>query len=146
MLSQEFQVMEGHMGDFWCQATSSIVIRSFSEEGDKMSPVADITQPFRSFQSGGDFFCFRSSNYETPNGGWTALELITFEGKSIHIVNGKVAMVLENSRYKNENGHQVPLIEGKIQLQSEAAEVFYKDIKIKPITEMPKNYEALFDK
>ncbi|MDR7128889.1 hypothetical protein J2X69_001221 [Algoriphagus sp. 4150] len=145
MLSQEFQVMEGHMGDFWCQASSAIDIRSFPSEGDKMSPVADESQPFRPFQSGGDVFCLRSSNFESPDGGWTTLELITFEGKSLHIVNGNVAMVLENSRYKNEDGEEVPLIEGKIQLQSESAEVFFKDIQIKPLTELPKHYEALFD-
>ncbi len=145
MLSQEFQVMEGHMGDFWCQASSAIDIRSFPAEGDKMSPVADHGQPFRPFQSGGDVFCLRSSNFETPNGGWTTLELITFEGKSLHIVNGEVAMVLENSRYKDEDGKEVPLIEGKIQLQSEAAEVFYRDIQIKTLTELPAEYEVLFE-
>ena len=145
MLSQEFQVMEGHMGDFWCQASSAIDIRSFPSEGDKMSPIADSTQPFRPFQSGGDVFCLRSSNFETPDNGWTTLELITFEGKSLHIVNGNVAMVLENSRYINEDGIEVPLIEGKIQLQSEAAEVFFKEIQIRPLKELPKDYESLFD-
>lgn len=40
MLSQEFQIMEGHMGDFWCQANSAIDIRSFPSEG-VMSCVAD---------------------------------------------------------------------------------------------------------
>ncbi|WPR75341.1 DUF1080 domain-containing protein [Algoriphagus sp. NG3] len=145
MLSQEFQVMEGHMGDFWCQASSAIDIRSFPSEGDKMSPVADSAQPFRSFQGGGDVFCLRSANFETPDNGWTTLELITFEGKSLHIVNGNVAMVLENSRYINEDGIEVPLIEGKIQLQSEAAEVFFKDIQIRPILELPMDYAGLFD-
>ncbi|WP_339879231.1 DUF1080 domain-containing protein [uncultured Algoriphagus sp.] len=144
MLSQEFQVMEGHMGDFWCQGSSAIDIRSFPSEGELMISVADVTQPFRPFQSGYDFFCLRSANYETPDGGWTSLELITFEGKSLHIVNGKVVMVLENSRYKNEEGIDIPLYEGKIQLQSEAAEVFFKDIKIKPIESLPQAYEALF--
>ncbi|WP_439487743.1 3-keto-disaccharide hydrolase [Algoriphagus sp.] len=145
MLSQEFQVMEGHMGDFWCQASSAIDIRSFPSEGDKMSPVADSAQPFRPFQSGGDVFCLRSANFETPDNGWTTLELLTFEGKSLHIVNGNVAMVLENSRYINEEGMETPLIEGKIQLQSEAAEVFFKDIQIRPILELPMDYAGLFD-
>jgi hypothetical protein len=36
------------------------------------------------------------------------------------------------------------LTSGKIQLQSEAAEVFYRNIYIKPITAMPKAYEKLF--
>jgi len=67
MLSQEFQVMEGHMGDFWCQANSAIDIRSFpSEAGGMMSSVADKSQPFRTFKRGSGSFCLRSSNYESP--------------------------------------------------------------------------------
>ena len=34
--------------------------------------------------------------------------------------------------------------EGKIQLLSEAAEVFYTDIKIQPIDALPREYEHLF--
>ena len=52
-------------------------------------------------------------------------------------------MVLQNSRYFDGEKFQ-PLVEGKIQLQSEAGEVFYKDIKIKPINKMPAEFEKLF--
>jgi hypothetical protein len=52
-------------------------------------------------------------------------------------------MVLANSRY-NENGKDKPLVEGKIQLQSEACEVYYKDIKIKEIDKMPDEYLSYF--
>lgn len=145
MLSQEFQVMEGHMGDFWCQSTSAIDIRAFpSEAGGIMSPVADESQPFRPFKSGGDVFCMRSANYESAPGEWTTLELISFEGKSLHIVNGKVVMILKNSRYIAPDGQEVPLTQGKIQLQSESAEVFYSDIQIKELTALPKVYDKLF--
>ncbi len=145
MLSQEFQVMEGHMGDFWCQATSAIDIRAFpSEAGGIMSPVADESQPFRPFKSGGDVFCMRSFNYESAPDEWTTLELISFEGKSLHIVNGNVVMILKNSRYTTPDGKEVPLTQGKLQLQSEAAEVFYRDIRIKNLTELPEAYEKLF--
>lgn len=145
MLSQEFQVMEGHMGDFWCQANSAIDIRSFpSEVGGMMSPVADKSQPFRTFKRGNDVFCMRSSNYESPQDEWTTLELICFEGKSLHIVNGEVVMILKNSRYTEPDGQEVPLIQGKIQIQSEAAEVFYRDIRIKGLNGMPKKYKELF--
>ncbi|RIV20796.1 DUF1080 domain-containing protein [Fibrisoma montanum] len=143
MLSQEFQIMEGHMGDFWCQANSAIDIRSFQSEG-AMNRVADEKQPFGIFRKGGDSFCLRSANYESPAGEWTTLELICFEGKSLHIVNGHVVMVLKDSRYTNPDGQDVPMRKGKIQLQSEAAEVFYRDIRIKPLTAMPKAYAALF--
>jgi len=143
MLSQEFQIMEGHMGDFWCQANSAIDIRSYPSEG-VMNRVADEKQPFRPFKSGSDFFCMRSENYESPAGEWTKLELICFEGKSLHIVNGHVVMVLKDSRYVKPDGQEVPMRQGKIQLQSEAAEVFYRDIRIKPLTAMPKAYASLF--
>ncbi|MGR3809714.1 3-keto-disaccharide hydrolase [Jiulongibacter sp. NS-SX5] len=146
MLSQEFQVMEGHMGDFWCQANSVIDIRSYhSEAGGIMSPVADESQPFRTFRSGEEGFCMRSANYESPVGEWTTLELVCYEGQSLHIVNGRVVMVLKDSSYSLEDGSLMPLIEGKIQIQSEAAEVFYKDIKIRELDEMPVEYQKLFE-
>ena len=144
MLSQEFQIMEGHMGDFWCQANSAIDIRTFPSEG-VMSPVADEKQPFSPFQKGGNYYCMRSANYESPRNEWTKLELICFQGKSIHIVNGHVVMVLQNSRYIQPDGKEVAMQSGKIQLQSEAAEVFYKDIRIKPISAIPSAYASLFN-
>ncbi len=143
MLSQEFQIMEGHMGDFWCMANSAIDIRSYPSEG-VMSCVADEKQPFNTFKSGGDAYCMRAANYESPAGELTTLELICFEGKSLHIVNGNVVMVLKDSRYITSDGRSVPLTSGKIQLQSEAAEVFYRDIRIKKLSTLPKAYEELF--
>lgn len=143
MLSQEFQIMEGHMGDFWCQANSAIDIRSFPSEGI-MNRVADEKQPFAPFQGGGDYYCQRSASYESGPDEWTRLDLICFEGKSIHLVNGHVVMVLKNSRYLDPIGKEVPLQRGKIQLQSEAAEVFYRDIRIKPLSVLPAVYAKLF--
>jgi len=146
MLSQEFQVMEGHMGDFWCQGGSAIDIRSFpSESGGIMSPVADENQPFRAFNKNVGPFCLRSVNHESAAGEWTTLELICFEDKSLHIVNGHVVMVLKNSRHILSDGREIPLTKGKIQLQSEAAEVFYKDIRIKSLNRMPEKYANLFE-
>jgi hypothetical protein len=143
MLSQEFQIMEGHMGDFWSQANSAIDIRSYLSEGI-MNCVANEKQPFRPFGAdSSDKFCMRAENHETPNNGWTILELICVKGQSLHIVNGKVAMVLKNSRYVKD-GQSFPMTKGKIQLQSEAAEVYFKDIVIKELTEMPAKYQGLF--
>ena len=39
----------------------------------------------------------------------------------------------------------VPMTGGKLQIQSEAAEVFYRDIEIRPIPAMPKEYEKYFE-
>ena len=144
MLSQEFQVMQGHMGDFWSQANSAIDIRAYLPEYI-MNPVADKSQNFLSMGKGEEIkgYCMRSANHEKPQGEWNTLELICFENKSIHIVNGEVVMILQNSRYV-KNGEKVPLQKGKIQLQSEAAEVFYKDIHIKNLNSLPEIYKQYF--
>ncbi|MEN8124895.1 MAG: DUF1080 domain-containing protein [Bacteroidota bacterium] len=144
MLSQEFQIMEGHMGDYWNQATSAIDIKAFIPEYI-MNPVADKSQSFIPIGEGEKIpgFCLRSANYENKHGVWNTLELICFEDKSLHIVNGHVVMILKNSRYI-KNGEKIPLNKGKIQLQSEAAEVYYKDIKIKNLESFPNEYSQYF--
>ena len=53
-------------------------------------------------------------------------------------------MVLKNSRYI-ENGKSFPLVKGKIQLQSEGSEVFYKDIQIQKLDVMPAQYSAYYN-
>ena len=145
MQSQEMQIMEGHMGDFWSQATSAMDIRAFTPEYI-MNPVASLDRPFLSVGYEQDIkgFVLRRENRESNFDEWTTLELICFEGKSLHIVNGDVVMVLKNSRYKKD-GEFIPLNEGKIQLQSEASEVFFKDIMIKPLDALPLNYVPLFE-
>lgn len=145
MISQEFQIMRGHVGDYWSQGNSAIDIRTYLPEY-VMNPVADETQPFYAVGEKQKIsgFVLRKENHEKPEGQWNELELICFEGKSLHIVNGEVVMVLQNSRTVDENGVAQPLVEGKLQLQSEAAEIYYKDIYIREITELPKPYSSLF--
>ena len=144
MLSQEFQCMEGHFGDYWNIANSAIDIKAFDSEG-VMSSIADENQQFLPFGTHTERtgYCTRKSNYESPMGEWTEVELVCFEGKSLHIVNGHVVMVLENSRFWDGTKFS-PLIEGKIQLQSEAGEVFYKEVMIKPITTLPTEFKKYF--
>jgi hypothetical protein len=73
---------------------------------------------------------------EKPNGEWNTLDLYSVGQTSLHMVNGKLVMRLENSREIKE-GKDVPLTGGKIQIQSEGAEVFYRNIKIRPINTLP---------
>ncbi|MEP3210610.1 MAG: DUF1080 domain-containing protein [Maribacter sp.] len=145
MMSQEFQIMEAHTGDFWSQATSAIDIRAYASESG-LNPMAHESQDFLSFGEGGEAgnYCLRSNNYEKKPHEWNTLDLICFNGKSLHIVNGEVVMVLKNSRYINEIGEEIPMTKGKIQLQSEAAELFFKDIKIKSIEKFSPEHAAFF--
>ena len=74
---------------------------------------------------------------ERPTGEWNAMELYCLGQTSVHVVNGKVNMILTGLRHKVD-GREVPLTRGRIQFQSEAAEVFYRNVAIRRITEIPK--------
>lgn len=145
MLSQEFQVMEGHMGDYWNIASSAADIRAFPPEGD-MDPVASVRQPFLPFGSGSPFggFCLRSVDHESPPEAWTTRELIAVGDRAVHVVNGEVVMVLSGLRAVEDDATR-PMTRGRIQLQSEGAEVFYKGVEIRPLDRMPDAYAAYFD-
>lgn len=145
MMSQEFQIMESHTGDFWSQATSAIDIRAYASESG-LNPMANENQAFLSFGEQGEAgkYCLRSNNYESPHGEWNTLDLYCFGDKSLHVVNGNVVMILQNSRYLDSNGKFVPLAKGKIQLQSEAAELYFKNIKIRSIASFDKKFSSYF--
>ena len=46
-------------------------------------------------------------------------------------------MIVLYHNKQSENGTDIPLTKGKIQIQSEGAEVFYRQIKIQPIVSLP---------
>lgn len=145
MLSQEFQIIEKSMGDYWCIATSQIDIKATKTAGkDTYRYLLNGNNEAFGHNTINGNYCQAGGNYEKAKGEWNTLELITYKDKSLHIVNGKVVMALSNSRYINGDS-SIPLTKGKIQLQSEAAEIYYKDIEIKPIHKLPKAYEAYFN-
>jgi hypothetical protein len=47
-------------------------------------------------------------------------------------------MILDNSR-QYDYGKEIPLAKGKIQIESEGAEVFYRNIRISSIDRLPDN-------
>ena len=147
MPAQEFQVMEagtdeGVSGDYWPISSSRVEIKADNARGKyHYNPNASWIGVGAGTKVGN---CYAIDNFTTPDNGWTTMELICYEGKSLHIVNGKVAMALRNTEYWNGT-ESIPLEEGKIQLQCEAAELYYKDIEIKSIQKIPEKYAKLFD-
>jgi len=73
---------------------------------------------------------------ENTLGEWNTVDLFCVGQTAVHVVNGQITMV-NNNTGKVENGQVIPLTSGKIQLQSEGAELFVKSIQIKPIKEIP---------
>ncbi|MEJ7767207.1 MAG: DUF1080 domain-containing protein [Chitinophagaceae bacterium] len=60
------------------------------------------------------------SDHEKPHGEWNTMEVIAVNGKCTHIVNGVVV---------NE-GTEANVREGRIALQTEAAEMYFKNIRL----------------
>lgn len=137
MRSQEFQIQEGDCGDYYALAGTEIDIPSYKPDGEREFIFAQdsLLRPFSSVDRKFQIHCNKGADYEKPNGEWNTLELICIGGTSIHKVNGKVVMVLYNSRQSDSNGQIVPLTKGKIQIQSEAAEVYYKNINIMALSD-----------
>ena len=143
MSSQEFQVQEGDVGDYYGLSGTLIDIpsrRSIGEKEYTYKKKGDLNQ-FSSLDKKTPNHANKGFDNENPHGEWNTLELISYKGTSYHIVNGKIVMALYNSRFKNNEGEIVPLTRGKIQIQSEAAEVYYKNIQIKSIKKLPRKFK-----
>ncbi len=145
MRCQELQIQETDMGDYYAigGAMSDVPIKK-----TKINKVVKKVYAIDGkLHHGG---AKRAFDNEKKHGEWNTIELLTYNGTSLHIVNGKVVMALFNSRYnvkgKDKDKGTQPLTRGRIQIQSEGAEVFYKEIKIKSIKKIPNKYKKYLKK
>lgn len=75
---------------------------------------------------------------EKPLGQWNTLDLYVYGDKSIHVVNGVPVMAASALTTKDEKtGKVIPLTAGRIQLQSEGAETYFRNITLQPIDRLP---------
>jgi hypothetical protein len=65
----------------------------------------------------------RTANFENPGQEWNTIEVICIDNKSEHYVNGHLVNHAEN----------LSISEGKILLQLECAEIFYKTVELLPL-------------
>ncbi|MEO7983468.1 MAG: DUF1080 domain-containing protein [Bacteroidota bacterium] len=103
--SIECQVQEGDVGDFWLLGFSTI----------KVNGVQNVPANHTRM--------IKQKDAEKPFGEWNTLEIISYNGKAVHIVNGVVVNIGEEASVKN----------GRILLQSEYAEIYYRDVKIRKL-------------
>ena len=142
MRSVEAQVIEGGVGDF-------ILVDGVDEGGRKLvprmtvqagtdrdgEPVFDPSAESRDFEGDRinwfgrdvdwqDRLGFRGrQDVESPYGEWTRLEVIADGDRVTNVVNGKVV---------NE-GTRSSLTEGRILIQSEGAEIYFRRIDVEPL-------------
>ena len=133
MRSLECQVQEGDTGDFIGLAGAIASVQAKTIEEGK-NPLFDPTAPLYSATN----YVAHSPSEEKPNGEWNTLEIYALGDTTVHVVNGTPNMVLfETGQRSGDEKGFVPLKRGKIQVQSEAAEIFYRDIKIETISAFP---------
>lgn len=103
--SIECQVQEGDVGDFWLLGFSTIKVNNV------------INKPANHTRM------IKQKGAEKPTGEWNTLEIISYHGKCVHIVNGVVVNIGEDASVKD----------GRILLQSEYAEIYYKNVMIRQL-------------
>jgi len=139
MRSQEFQIQEGDCGDYWGVAGGMEDIPAIKKSDSEYvyNPAGQIYNFSATSKVGRS--CIKNGDAEKPSGEWNVLDLYCQGDTSVHVINGKVMMVLYHSQ-QSDNGKISSLKKGKLQIQSEGAEVFYKQIKIKPLHAIPPDF------
>lgn len=138
MSSHEFQLMSGKMGDSYCMGKSYFEIPT-EESADGKTFIYSPKGEKREFGDGKIAKnVSKCADFEKPKGEWNTIDLYCLGYTSVHVVNGNVAIVNYNSG-KIENGQEIPLSNGKIQIQSEGGELFIREIKLEKISKIPEN-------
>jgi hypothetical protein len=142
LMSQEFQIIEGGVGDY-------ISVAGFTESGEQVRP--SLTARIRKDRDGervwdpkgepvvvnsgrvnwwgrsedwADTLGFRGpKDVESPGLEWTRLEAVVSGGSLQYYVNGQLVFEATGSS----------LTEGKIMVQSEGAEIYFRRIDLEPI-------------
>jgi len=135
MRSQEFQVEETDCGDYWGVAGGSFEIPvSQRGEGYVYNPAGEKLTFNEKSKVGRR--CIKIPDAEKPSGQWNTIEIYCLGDTTIHIVNGQVNMILYHS--SQLVGDQLQRLDhGKIQIQSEGAEVFYRNIQLEKVNAIP---------
>jgi hypothetical protein len=103
--SLEFQVQEGDCGDFW-MTDSTIIIHNGKPT-----------------KAGNNVQVVKSKDAEKPTGEWNKAEVIVKDGEITHLLNGET---VNTGRLANTK-------EGTIVLQSEGAELYYRNVYVEEL-------------
>ncbi len=135
--SLEFQVQETDLGDFISLSANTVHPKI---AGPQVDIRGDGTAKKKQYNPKANTY-FKGKGYihaylepQSPHGNWNTLEIYTIGNDAVHLVNGKIVMVVENAMNPET---QSPLTSGQLQIQSEAAECYYKNMTLTPITAFP---------
>src|SRR5262249_36064401 len=82
-------------------------------------------------KAGGIFYQKRQGMHEKE--GWNTLEISVRGDRSVHLLNGQVVNACKNIRLVDPKDptRSTPIKRGRIALEIEAAELFYRDVEIR---------------
>lgn len=132
----EFEIMTGSIGMVVPVGEAISVVTNAVDDPSLIKPNLRYAPTGRAVTAQGgtsDWNVEAYSDAEKPAGEWNTLDLYVLGDRAVHVVNG--VPVLEVRDLKA--GGQL-LTHGAIQLQSEGAETFFRDITLEPITALPK--------
>lgn len=124
--SVETQIQENDTGDFfflWGGGKAVGTVTTTSGGGNQYQPDGDVNVDF-----GGRVVKSQTVDSLTD---WNSVEVIVEHDEVTVIVNGIVVNRASDMKI-DDGGMLIPLTEGKIQIQAEGAEVFYRNIQVKP--------------
>ena len=137
--SGELQIQEHDCGDLYAIGTAMIArARQRDDRGWDYDPIAEPITFLQKKPIGNR--CIHLADHEKPVGSWNTIELLCIGDMITYVVNGEVVMRLSHAR--DDNDDTQPLAEGRIALQSEGAEVFFREIEVRSISEFPEEYRA----
>jgi len=116
----EFQVSEGSTGDIWVVKGTSVVVRGTQYDSAGNPPYIRIPRIGRGELQNVTGFRQPKGEVENQHGEWNVLELVADHDRVMQFVNGKLV---------NE-GTNANTSRGKIDFQSEGAEVYFRNMKI----------------
>lgn len=139
--SIELQIQEGDVGDLYSIGSQINVRSTYRKDSAPALFDYDPKGEWRAFSQlpGLDGRCIKQPDNEKPTGQWNTVEIVCVGEDAIHIVNGKVVMRLHGPRAINRDV-PTPLTSGPIILQSEGAEIFYRDFEVMPLQEIPAEF------
>lgn len=133
MNAHQYQIEEGGCGDYI--GVGAVIADAPAKAGDdkrrKFDPAGDVFSFRGNVKDAAK--CLRGAGEEAAVGEWNTLELYCVGDQIIQMLNGKETARLTKSR--KETGEA--LTGGRIALQIEAAEIYFRDITIEPSHALP---------
>jgi Domain of Unknown Function (DUF1080) len=138
MMGLECQISEKTSGDLFLVPNKNFTVATFAEARVNDTKHWDVNAPWKDVGAGTKISnVSRSENYESDSANWTTEDVYTVGSTAVYLVNGYVVMAFRNAGILQADKTVTPLTKGKIQLQSEGAEGYYKDITIQSISDIP---------